>query len=70
MQIAILVKLPKASVVGVSGRDLGNGRQLPSEHFNRICKALNRPELQQRRINGNMRSADPKILFNGRKEIR
>ena len=70
MQIAVLVQLPKAFMVGISGGNLGNGRELPSENLNGIARAPNISELQKGRINGNMRSADPVILFNCRKEVR
>jgi len=45
-------------------------RELRPENFNGIGKTPSGPETEQRGIKGNMRGADPKILFDSRIEIR
>lgn len=69
-QVAVIMEFMHTFMIGIFRRYLGNRCQFMPEDFNWIDKTLKGTAAQQCRINGNVGTADPIILFNHRKEIR
>jgi len=56
-------------MIGLLGRYLSDGREFHPENFYWIAESPAGPETEQGRVQGNMRAADPKILFDCREKI-